>query len=95
VTELTIAIAKGRLQAETLDLLTSAGLVFSDQALSSRRLAIEDESGRFRFVASGWKCPGHRQFGAAERRPHQCRGLLRRWRRGDELMLKPSRYCGE
>jgi len=50
VTELTIAIAKGRLQAETLDLLTSAGLVFSDQALSSRRLAIEDESGRFRLI---------------------------------------------
>ena len=50
MTELTIAIAKGRLQAETLDLLTSAGLVFSDQALSSRRLAIEDESGRFRLI---------------------------------------------
>ena len=50
MTELTIAIAKGRLQAETLDLLTSAGLVFSDEALSSRRLAIEDESGRFRLI---------------------------------------------
>jgi len=50
VTELTIAIAKGRLQAETLDLLTSAGLVFSGEALSSRRLAIEDESGRFRLI---------------------------------------------
>jgi ATP phosphoribosyltransferase len=50
VTELTIAIAKGRLQAETLDLLTSAGLVFSSEALSSRRLAIEDESGRFRLI---------------------------------------------
>ena len=50
MTELTIAIAKGRLQAETLDLLTRAGLVFSDQALSSRRLAIEDESGRFRLI---------------------------------------------
>ena len=50
MTELTIAIAKGRLQAETLDLLTSAGLVFSDQVLSSRRLAIEDESGRFRLI---------------------------------------------
>ena len=50
MTELTIAIAKGRLQAETLDLLTSAGLVFSGEALSSRRLAIEDESGRFRLI---------------------------------------------
>jgi len=50
VTELTIAIAKGRLQAETLELLKSAGLVFSGEALSSRRLAIEDESGRFRLI---------------------------------------------
>jgi ATP phosphoribosyltransferase len=50
VTELTIAIAKGRLQAETLDLLTSAGLGFSSKSLSSRRLAIEDESGRYRLI---------------------------------------------
>ncbi|MDX6497981.1 MAG: phosphoribosyltransferase [Blastocatellia bacterium] len=50
MTELTIAIAKGRLQAETLDLLKSAGLVFSGEALSSRRLAIEDETGRFRLI---------------------------------------------
>ncbi len=50
MTELTIAIAKGRLQAETLELLKSAGLVFSGEALSSRRLAIEDESGRFRLI---------------------------------------------
>lgn len=47
---LTIAIAKGRLQAETLDLLTSAGLTFSSETLSSRRLAVEDESGRYRLV---------------------------------------------
>ena len=50
MTELTIAIAKGRLQAETLELLANAGLVFSGEALSSRRLAIEDESGRFRLI---------------------------------------------
>jgi len=50
VTELTIAIAKGRLQAETLDLLTDAGLRFSSDTLSSRRLAIEDESGRYRLI---------------------------------------------
>jgi len=48
--ELTIAIAKGRLQAETLDLLASAGLGFSSETLSSRRLAIEDESGRYRLI---------------------------------------------
>jgi ATP phosphoribosyltransferase len=50
VTELTIAIAKGRLQAEALDLLKSAGLGFSSETLSSRRLAIEDESGRYRLI---------------------------------------------
>jgi ATP phosphoribosyltransferase len=50
VTELTIAIAKGRLQTETLDLLTSAGFGFSSETLSTRRLAIEDESGRYRLV---------------------------------------------
>jgi len=50
VTELTIAIAKGRLQAEALDLLTSAGLGFSSETLSSRRLAVEDESGRYRLI---------------------------------------------
>lgn len=48
--ELTIAIAKGRLQTDALDLLTSAGLGFSADALSSRRLAIEDESGRYRLI---------------------------------------------
>ena len=50
MTELTIAIAKGRLQAEALDLLTSTGLGFSSETLSSRRLAIEDESGRYRLI---------------------------------------------
>ena len=48
--ELTIAVAKGRLHAETLDLLTRAGLIFSSEALSSRRLSIQDESGRFRLI---------------------------------------------
>jgi ATP phosphoribosyltransferase len=50
VTELTIAIAKGRLQAEALDLLTSAGLGFSSETLASRRLAVEDESGLYRLI---------------------------------------------
>ena len=50
MTELTIAVAKGRLQAETLDLLTRAGLNFSGEALASRRLSVEDESGCFRLI---------------------------------------------
>jgi len=50
MTQLTIAIAKGRLQAGTLELLANSGLCDTRDALSSRRLAIEDESGRFRFI---------------------------------------------
>ena len=50
MTELTIAIAKGRLQGETLNLLIGAGLSFSSETLKSRRLAIEDESGRYRLI---------------------------------------------
>src|SRR6267378_161149 len=50
MTQLTIAIAKGRLQGGTLELLAKSGLCDTRDALSSRRLAIEDESGRFRFI---------------------------------------------
>jgi ATP phosphoribosyltransferase len=50
VTQLTIAIAKGRLQRGTLELLANSGLCDTRAVLSSRRLAIEDESGRFRFI---------------------------------------------
>ncbi len=48
--QLTIAIAKGRLQAETLDLLSLAGVGLSSETLSSRRLAVEDESGKYRLI---------------------------------------------
>lgn len=47
---LTIAIAKGRIQHDALELLRRAGVSVSDEALASRRLAVEDEGGRFRFV---------------------------------------------
>ena len=50
MTELTIAVAKGRLQAEALDLLTRAGLILSREVCSSRRLSVEDESGNFRLI---------------------------------------------
>lgn len=48
--ELTIAIAKGRLQSEALALCARAGAVVSSEALASRRLALDDASGRYRFV---------------------------------------------
>src|ERR687884_1825173 len=47
---LTIAIAKGRMQQDALALLERAGVRVSAEALASRRLAVEDERGRYRFV---------------------------------------------
>jgi len=47
---LTIALAKGRLQTETLELLGRAGVTVSSEMLATRRLAVEDESGRYRFI---------------------------------------------
>ena len=47
---LTIAIAKGRMQQDALALLARAGVSVSAEALASRRLAVEDESGGYRFV---------------------------------------------
>ncbi len=50
LTELTIAVAKGRLQSEALALLADAGVRMRPEAFSSRRLSIEDEEGRYRFL---------------------------------------------
>jgi ATP phosphoribosyltransferase len=47
---LTIAIAKGRMQQDALALLARAGVRVGAEALASRRLAVEDESGSYRFV---------------------------------------------
>jgi ATP phosphoribosyltransferase len=50
MTELTIAVAKGRMQDEALRRLACAGVCVSEPALRSRRLAIEDESGAHRLI---------------------------------------------
>ena len=47
---LTIAIAKGRMRAEALALLARAGVRVSEAALATRRLAVEDEAGGYRFI---------------------------------------------
>ncbi len=47
---LTVALPKGRMQDEALILLKRAGVEVSNAELASRRLAIEDASGRYRFV---------------------------------------------
>lgn len=38
------------MQDQSLELMARAGINISDEALASRRLAIEDEEGRYRFV---------------------------------------------
>jgi len=50
VTRLTIAIAKGRLEQPALELLRRAEFCELPEHYDSRRLAIEDETGRFRFI---------------------------------------------
>jgi len=47
--ELTIAIPKGRLEAETLELFAAAGLRL-DKNRDPRKLACRDESGKTRFI---------------------------------------------
>lgn len=48
--EITIALAKGRMQNQTLELLSRSGIRCDDEALRSRRLSIEDTTGRIRFI---------------------------------------------
>jgi ATP phosphoribosyltransferase len=47
---ITIAIAKGRMQDSALALLGRAGIRLSEEAVNSRRLAITDETGQYRFI---------------------------------------------
>jgi ATP phosphoribosyltransferase len=47
---ITIAIAKGRMQESALSLFARAGIRPNGNELNSRRLALTDESGRYRFI---------------------------------------------
>ena len=47
---ITIAIAKGRMQESALVLLARAGIRLGDEAISSRRLALMDQTGQYRFI---------------------------------------------
>lgn len=47
---ITIAIAKGRMQDDALALLADAGVRLSAESLASRKLALEDETGLYRFI---------------------------------------------
>ncbi len=48
--DLTIAIAKGRLQDSAMEMFRRARIVVPDEAIESRRLMIADESGRYSFI---------------------------------------------
>ncbi|MEW6211475.1 MAG: ATP phosphoribosyltransferase [Acidobacteriota bacterium] len=48
--DLTIAIAKGRLQESAMELFRRARIVVPDEAIESRRLMLDDESGRCSFI---------------------------------------------
>jgi len=47
---ITIAIGKGRIQESALPLLASAGIRLNDEAVNSRRLALIDQTGEYRFI---------------------------------------------
>src|SRR5215211_817269 len=47
---ITIAIAKGRMQEGALSLLARAGIRLSAEEVNSRKLAVTDESGGYRFL---------------------------------------------
>jgi ATP phosphoribosyltransferase len=47
---LTIALSKGRMQGEALDLLARSGIILSKELQTSRKLTHDDESGRYRFI---------------------------------------------
>jgi len=47
---ITIAIAKGRMQDDALALLARAGICVSEEDVNSRRLAVSDETGDYRFL---------------------------------------------
>jgi ATP phosphoribosyltransferase len=47
---ITIAIGKGRIQERALPLLARAGIHLSDEGVNSRRLALVDATGEYRFI---------------------------------------------
>lgn len=47
---ITIAVSKGRMQDDAISLLAAAGVRLDSEEITSRKLAIDDESGRYRFI---------------------------------------------
>ena len=67
MSELTIALAKGRLQDDALALFRRVGVAVSDAALSSRRLLVDDDSGRYSFIfVKPGDVPVYVEYGVAD-----------------------------
>ncbi len=65
--QLTIALAKGRLQDRALEFFARVGIVVSDAALASRKLLISDESGRYNFIlVKPGDVPVYVEYGVAD-----------------------------
>jgi len=64
---ITIALAKGRLQDASLDLFGKAGISIPQDLLDSRRLLLEDKSGRYSFVfVKPGDVPVYVEYGVAD-----------------------------
>jgi ATP phosphoribosyltransferase len=65
--QLCIALAKGRLQKDTLKRFAAHGIIVAAEDLASRRLVVEDESGCYRFLlVKPSDVPTYVQYGVAD-----------------------------
>src|SRR5215470_5396747 len=63
----TIAISKGRLQEETIALFGRAGIAVPDEALDTRRLLVDDKTGRYSFIfVKPGDVPVYVEYGVAD-----------------------------
>ena len=64
---LTIALAKGRMQDDALELFARAGIVVAEAELKSRKLLVESADGRFQFVfVKPGDVPTYVEYGVAD-----------------------------
>jgi len=67
MSDLTIAIAKGRLQDEALELFRRVGVELSPEDLASRRLLVDDQLGRYSFIfVKASDVPVYVEYGIAD-----------------------------
>jgi ATP phosphoribosyltransferase len=64
---LTIALAKGRMQDDALELFARAGIVVAEAELKSRKLLVQSADGRFQFVfVKPGDVPTYVEYGVAD-----------------------------